>query len=158
MEEEALHFDRITLSITGKDIESYDVKTVFGEMTFFDSQNRLTSENALGSEVYSYFAKGSELVKLPAAPVNDPDETQLYWYPDTDRLMSEVDMSLEVFPQQKAKLKTAEDFNRYFADTVTVTVTYIDGRTETADIEFTFDSKGYVSAVVKDKSDVIDLY
>lgn len=159
VEEEALHFDRITLSITGKDIESYDVKAAFGELTFFDSQNRLTSENVFeGEAAYTYFVKGSELVKLPLASVSNPDETQLYWYPDKDRLMSEVDESREVFSQQKAKLKTAEDFNRYFADTVTVTVTYIDGRTESADIEITFDSKGYVSALVKDKSDVISLY
>lgn len=158
VEEEALHFDRITLSITGKDIESYDVKAAFGELTFFDSQNRLTSENALGAEVYSYFAKGSELVNLPVAPDNNIDETQLYWYPDSDRLMAEMDEGQEIFIQQKEKLKSADDFNRYFADIVTVTVRYTDGKTESADIEITFDSKGYVSAVVKNNSDAITIY
>ena len=158
IEEDALHYGRLTFSITGENVESYDVKSEFGELTFFDSKNRITSENALGAEVYSYFAKGSELVNLPAAPDNDIDETQLYWYPDSDRLMAEMDEGQEIFIQQKEKLKSVDDFNRYFADIVTVTVRYTDGKTESADIEITFDSKGYVSAVVKNNSDAITIY
>lgn len=158
IEDEALHFYRITLSITGKDVASYDVKTVHGELTFFDKKNRVTPENALGAEVYSYFAKGSELVDLPPAPVSDPDETQLYWYPDEDRIMADVDESEDIFAQHKALLQSAEDFNNYFADTVTVTVTYTDGKEESADIEIIFDEKGYVSAVVKNNIEVVDVF
>ena len=157
IEEDALHYDRITLSVTGKDVVSYDVKTVHGELNVFDRKNRIIPENALGAEVYSYFAKGSELVDLPPAPVNYPEETQLYWYPDTDRIMDDIDENGDVFAQQKMLLKSAEDFNRYFADTITVNVTYTDGKEESADIEITFDKKGYVSAVVKNNNEVVDV-
>jgi len=158
IEEDALHYDRITLSISGKDVTSYDVKADNGYLTFFDTKNRLTPENALGAEVYSYFAKGRELVDLPPAPVNDFDETQLYWYPGEDRLLSVVDESGDIFAQQKALLQSAEDFNKFFADTVTVIVTYSDGKEESADIEITFDEKGYVSAVIKNNADVVGVY
>ncbi len=158
IEDDALHYDRITLSITGKDVVSYDIKAAHGEFTFFDRKNRVTPENALGAEVYSYFAKGSEFVDLPPAPVNDPGETQLYWYPGEDRIMTDVDESGDIFEQQKALLQNAEDFNRYFADTVTVTVTYADGKEESADIEITFNENGYVSAVVKSNIDAVDVF
>lgn len=158
IEDEALHYDRLTLSITGEDVVSYDVKTAHGELNVFDRKNRITPENALGAEVYSYFAKVSELVNLPPAPVNDPGETQLYWYPDTDRIMDDIDENGDVFVQQKKLLKNAEDFNRYFSDTVTVNVTYEDGSEESADIEITFDDKGYVSAVIKNNIEVVDVF
>lgn len=158
IEEDALHYDRITLSVSGKDVISYDVKADNGYLTFFDTKNRLTPENALGAEVYSYFAKGRELVDLPPAPVNNLDETQLYWYPGEDRLLSVVDESGDIFAQQKALLQSAEDFNKFFADTVTVIVTYSDGKEESADIEITFDEKGYVSAVIKNNTDVVGVY
>ncbi len=158
IEEDALHYDRLTLSITGENIESYDIEAEFGELNFFDTKNRITSENAFDAEVYSYFAKGSKLIDLPPAPVNNPDETQLYWYPDSRRIMAEMDDDQEIFLQQKEKLKSADDFNKYFSDIVTVTVRYTDGKTESAEIDLTFDSKGYVSAVVKSNSDLLTVY
>lgn len=148
----ALAIDHIALEITGDNIENYDVKSENGNLHFYvinnESTHLLTEKNiSPEGTVQDYFALGSELFDLPANVGGANRETYLFWLPDLEK----IDNDAESFEEKCELLQSAEDYNKYFGDTITVSVTYKDGRTETAHIEITFDDDAYAYASISNE-------
>ncbi len=147
-----LHFDHLALEIEGNEVVSYSAKAEKGQLHFHDSASRLSAKNVKGAstEVYDYFISGIELLDLPV----DTKGTYLYWLPDAEYVRSENSLGINF----DDCLKSAEDYNKYFADVVTLTVEYKDGGTKTVCINITFDSKGYVYAGLSVDANELKLY
>ena len=141
-----LYFD-----ITGEDISTIDVKSEHGTLDYHDTKFRLKEDNVVdGSEKTEYFVSGREFVDLPFVQ----GETYLMWRPDADKIRA--DTSEDVFFSDC--LKSAEDYNNYFADTVSLAVKYKDGRQRTINICINFDSQGYVYAGLAEPTDELRFY
>lgn len=135
----ALSVDHIALELTGNDIVSYDLKAKNGILHFRDDLHRLSANNVIeGGRVFDYFVAGSELYDLPV----DTEETYLFWLPGFDR----IEAVAATFEEQCEILQTAEDYNKYFGDTITLTVEYKDGTNKSVDIEISFDDEAYAYA------------
>ena len=147
-----LHFDHLALQIAGDEVVSYSVKAEKGQLHFHDSESRLSEKNVKGAstEVYDYFISSSELLDLPV----DTKGTYLYWLPNAEYVRSETSLG-KYFVDC---LKSAEDYNKYFADVVTLTVEYKDGSTKTVCINITFDEEGYVYAGLSEDSSELKFY
>lgn len=147
----ALSVDHIALELTGKDIVSYDIKAQNGILHFRDELSRLSTDNVNeGGRVFDYFVAGSELYNLPA----DTKETYLFWLPGFDR----IDAVAPTFEEQCVILNTAEDYNKYFGDTITLTVEYKDGSKKSVDIEISYDDEAYAYAKMSAVDENITMY
>ncbi len=155
----ALATDHIALEITGDNIESYDVKSDNGNLYFYVFRNKstylLTEKNVSpDGTLHDYFALGSELFDLPADAGEINRGTYLFWLPDIEKINDDA----KSFEEKCELLQTAEDYNKYFGDTITVSVTYKDGRTETARIEITFDDDAYAYASISNVVEEVVMY
>lgn len=147
-----LQFDSLALEIEGDEVASYSAKAEKGQLHFHDSASRLSEKNVKGAstEVYDYFISGSELLDLPV----DTKGTYLFWLPDAEYVRSETTAEKHFTDC----LKTAEDYNKYFADVVTLTVEYKDGSTKTVCINISFDGEGYVYAGLSEYASELKFY
>lgn len=147
-----LHFDHLALELVGDEVLRYSVKAETGQLHFHDSASRLSEKNVKGAstEVYDYFVSGSELLDLPV----DTKGTYLYWLPDAEYVRSETSLEKHF----SDCLKSAEDYNKYFADVVTLTVEYKDGSTKTLCINISFDGEGYVYAGLSENTSELKFY
>lgn len=146
-----LSVDHIALELTGKDIVSYNIEAQNGVLHFRDELHRLSAENVNdGGIVYDYFVAGRKLYDLPV----DTEETYLFWLPGFDRIYADA----STFDEQCKLLQTAEDYNYYFGDVITVTIEYKDGTKKTADIEISFDDEAYAYAKMSEAEGNITMY
>ena len=141
--------NHIALEITGEDIENYSVKAKTGILYLNAFKNRtdfrITEKNV--SPDASWFelsAVAKEVYDVPADPSVYNRGTFLFWTPSFDKI---DDVTID-YDEKCALLQSAEDYNEYFGDTITISVNYKDGRTETAQIEITYDDDAYAYASI----------
>lgn len=147
----SLGFQHIAFEIVGDDVKSFDIKTEHGKLHFSDELNRLGADNVnKDGRVFDYFVAGYELYDLPA----DTEETYLFWIPECDR----IDAVAPTIEEKCEILNTAEDYNKYFGDTITLTVEYKDGSKKSADIVISYDDDAYVYAEMSAVDTDITMY
>lgn len=147
----ALAFQHIALEITGDDVVSYDIKAERGTLHFRDELHRLGEKSVIeGGRFFDYFVVGAELYDLPAYT----EDTYLFWLPDYES----INIDASTFEAQCELLQAAEDYNKYFGDTITLTVEYEDGTKKSASIEISFDDEAYVYARMTANDDNINMY
>lgn len=156
-----LRLDKITLEISDENIDSFDVSTGNGYFNYLNMDAYREYHNSEGSDTDKYFKMGTSINDIPYDNEN-PDNSIVYWFPSSDKLDSEIreitgleDVSYEYYENAKIVssekenlLKTAEDFTKYFGGTITITVHYKDGTTETGKINISFDENGFANAYI----------
>lgn len=146
----------ITFSISGKKLESIDFSCGNGYLNYIIpelKEQKLNGDNYISQD--DYFKKGKKLENVPYKNGN-PHYANVYWYPGdrdtkelseylaqhgyTDDELSELYETDDELARLRKEfrdkiLNTSEDLTDYYGDTITVTVHYNDGTTESADIE-----------------------
>ncbi len=164
-EDGMISLEPIWFNMNGENVETFDYKCENGELYYIipELKEQMQTEKDSSITQNDYFQKGKKLEYIPYNS-EDPNYIFVSWYSyrldeeasaffDTD--ISEI--SDEDFRNYRTeRLKSAEDFTRYFGDTITVTAHYKDGKSETAVIEITVetrevDGKFYGSYVLKYK-------
>ena len=147
----ALAIDHIVFEICGEDILNYDINAQNGTVHFHDDLYRLSEKNVNdGGTAFDYYVFGNELYDLPSAS----KDTFLFWLPSTDKLEADA----PTFEEQCEILNSAQDYNKYFADTLNVNIYYKDGSTQTVSINISFDSDAYAYAEISEIKDGIKIH
>ena len=149
-EDGMVSLEPIWFNMNGENVETFDYKCENGELYYIIPELKEQMETEKDSSITQndYFQKGQ---KLECIPYNSEDPNYIFvsWYSyrldeeasaffDTD--ISEI--SDEDFRNYRTeRLKSAQDFTRYFGDTITVTAHYKDGKSETALIEITVETR-----------------
>lgn len=149
-EDGMVSLEPIWFNMNGENVETFDYKCENGELYYIIPELKEQMETEKDSSITQndYFQKGQ---KLECIPYNSEDPNYIFvsWYSyrldeeastffDTD--ISEI--SDEDFRNYRTeRLKSAQDFTRYFGDTITVTAHYKDGKSETAVIEITVETR-----------------
>ncbi len=140
----------IWFNMKGENVKNFDYNCEKGQLHYVIPQLKeemIEGESSITQD--DYFKKGKELKNIPYDK-NNPEHIFVGW--TNFNLDKEVEAHFgkqffeesftdEVKAYKKELLKTNEDFNRYFSDTITITAYYEDGTSETAVIEITIDTK-----------------
>lgn len=139
----------IWFNMSGDNVETFDYKCENGQLQYIIPQlkeEKLDGDSTITQD--DYFKKGRQLKNIPYNSEN-PEYVFAGWFNLSldDELEShfgwrffEETCSDEIREYTKELLKTNDDFNNFFSDTVTITVHYKDGTQETAVIEITVDT------------------
>lgn len=140
----------IRFNMSGDDIETFDYKCKNGTLCYVIPE--LKDEMLAGDDTITqndYFNKGQKLERIPYDS-NNPRYIYVSWYnysldqEGMDYLKGlgyQEPYGNELTDYRAEHLKTEDDFNRYFGDTINVTAHYKNGTSETAVIEISLDVK-----------------
>ena len=138
----------IWFNMSGENVETFDYKCTNGMMYYVIPELKDKMELSNGKiKQDDYFKKGKKLTDIPYDSSN-PEYVFVSWYSDKiDKEGMEYlskagyrqPYGQELVDYRNEHLKTEEDFNRYFGDTITITAHYKDGTSETAVIEVSLD-------------------
>lgn len=163
-EDGMISLEPIWFNMNGEDVETFDYKCENGLLYYVipDLKNEMLEGDSTITQD-DYYKKSKELKSIPYK-----SDTENYIFVSWFSLKLDEEASeyfgTDIAQVDDAKLrnyrtehlKTKEDFNKYFGDTITVTAHYKDGTSETAVIEITVDTwedgnKTYGNYVLKYK-------
>lgn len=164
-EDGMISLEPICFNMNGENIETFDYKCENGLLYYIipELKEQMQTQNDGTITQNDYFQKGKSLENIPYNS-DKPSYIFVSWY--SYRLDEEAsaffDMDIAEISDEnfrtyrKEHLKTNDDFNYYFGDTITVTAHYKDGQSETAVIDVTVetreeDGKTYGNYVLKYK-------
>ena len=157
--QKTLYFRGMSINVSGDNISSIDLSCQDGKFTVVDTEAMAKYKNSGNDgDVDKYFKKDKEIkgIQYKDGSGNDDNAIDISWLPSDDRFnaeimktegMDEIDYThmddvVKVSEATDKLLQSAEDYNSYFGDTLTVTVHYKDGTSESADIEVSYDDNG----------------
>ncbi len=144
-----ISLDSIWFNMSGENVETFDYKCEKGSLQYVIpdlKEEMLDGDDSITQD--DYFMKGRHLENIPY-DAGKSEYIFVGWYNLSidEELISHFGKNFyeetswdEIRSYRKELLKTEEDFNRYFSDTITITVHYKDGTSETAVIEITIDT------------------
>ena len=140
----------IWFNMNGENVKTFDYKCEKGELQYVIpnlKDEKLNGDSSITQD--DYFRKGKNLNDIPYDNKN-PEHIFVSWYNlSVDKEVEDYfgnnffdeAYTDEIQAYKKELLKTNDDFNRYFSDTITITAHYVDGTSETAEIEITIDTR-----------------
>lgn len=147
---------RLEIRVSGKEVTSYTVSAEKGELISVDTEmfEKHLDDSSISAD--DYFRKGSVIDNVSFDYTN-PNANRVDWLPGYEKLCADVERITSLTydelsdydseeTQQKAMaelLKNGDDYTKYFGDTVTVTVYYSDGTSESCSVVITVDDEGF---------------
>lgn len=154
-----ISINRVGIRVSGKEVTSYTVSAQNGELISVNTEMYEKHLNDSSISADDYFRKGSVIDNVPF-DYTDPNANRVDWLPGDEKLCADVEQITGLTydelsdydseeTQQKVKramaelLKNGDDYTKYFGDTVTVTVYYSDGTSESCFVVITVDDDGF---------------
>ncbi len=156
----------VAINISGNNIESYSIESQKGDLFFYDRSKEdvyFSIETAeapdedttcLWSCEYDLYLDKERITKLENIPYDavNKDNVLLEWSPSWIDFFNDLcELTGEGVTYENCDLRiaaanellqTAEDYTKYFGDTLTLTVNYEDGTSVTREVVITLDDEG----------------
>lgn len=156
-----LSFGRVGLEISGENIESFDVSTDNGRLMWVNEdimeEYKKDNKPIPDDKIADYYKQGQSLSGI-AFDNDNPQRSMVDWVPSGEKRnealskatgienvenpSSEEELET-ISAKEKELIQTSEDVTEYFGGTVSVTVHYKDGASESCKIKISFDKNGY---------------
>ncbi len=154
--QKTLYFRGMNINVSGDNISSIDLSCQDGKFTVVDMEAMAKYKNSGNDgDIDKYFKSSKEIKGIQYKEGGD-NAIDISWLPSDDRFNAEImktegleeidythmDDVLKVSEATDKLLQSAEDYNSYFGDALTITVHYNDGTSESANIEVSYDDNG----------------